>query len=156
MNSCLLVAKKYLEIANDQNISIGALKLNTLVYLSHGWSLALNNRPLIDDVIEAWHLGPVIPTLYESVRNSSSIPVKVEEIEGDTNQLKFIDVQLMLSAFEYYKHLSITDITTIAKKRDSPWHKRYMSINDWDSFEIGDDNIKDFFDREMAVRKLTG
>lgn len=34
-----------------------------LVYFAHGWNLAINQAPLIDDTIEAWPC-PVIPALY--------------------------------------------------------------------------------------------
>ena len=43
---------------------ISNLKMQKLCYLAQGWSLALLDRPLFDDAIQAWGLGPAIPPLF--------------------------------------------------------------------------------------------
>lgn len=43
---------------------ISNLKMQKLCYFAQGWSLALLGRPLFDDPIEAWALGPLIPSLW--------------------------------------------------------------------------------------------
>jgi uncharacterized phage-associated protein len=45
------------------------LKLQKLLYYAQGVHLALHNRPLFTDKIEAWQHGPVCPTVYRKYRD---------------------------------------------------------------------------------------
>lgn len=46
-----------------------------LAYLSHGYTLAIKDRPLFVENIEAWKYGPVIPALYEALRVYGGAPI---------------------------------------------------------------------------------
>jgi uncharacterized phage-associated protein len=48
----------------DVGDPITNLKLQKLLYYAQGWILALADRPLFDDRIEAWPHGPVVPPVY--------------------------------------------------------------------------------------------
>lgn len=52
-------------IIDRMNNNITTMKLEKLVYYSQAWSLAILNKPLFKNNIEAWTNGPVIPDLYE-------------------------------------------------------------------------------------------
>jgi uncharacterized phage-associated protein len=39
----------------------GGLQLQKLVYYAQAWHLVWNGRPLFDEAIDAWKLGPVVP-----------------------------------------------------------------------------------------------
>lgn len=41
-------------------VHVSPMKLQKLVYFAPGWYLALFNKPLIDERVEAWKFGPVI------------------------------------------------------------------------------------------------
>ena len=38
-----------------------------LVYLCHGWCLGFTGEALINEPVEAWTYGPVVPTVYHLV-----------------------------------------------------------------------------------------
>src|SRR5208282_4587731 len=60
-----------------ENLSrVDPLKLQKLVYFAHGWHLALRDQPLIDELVEAWDYGPVVPSLYHQFKRygNQSIP----------------------------------------------------------------------------------
>lgn len=61
MASALDVAKYILE----QQGEMTAMKLQKLVYYSQAWHAVWEEKPLFNDVIQAWINGPVVPTLYE-------------------------------------------------------------------------------------------
>ena len=44
------------------------LKLQKLVYYSQAWSLVWDDKPLFNEEIQAWANGPVVPRLYERLR----------------------------------------------------------------------------------------
>ena len=46
------------------------LKLQKLVYYAQAWSLALLNRPLFDEEVEAWAHGPVVESIFQRFKQS--------------------------------------------------------------------------------------
>lgn len=62
------VANFFIQKSLDTGIEVTPMKLLKLVYISHGWSLGLLNEPLIDEAVEAWTYGPVIPSLYQELK----------------------------------------------------------------------------------------
>lgn len=44
--------------------AIGRVRIQQLLYYAQGWSLAWRQKPLFEDEIEAWDIGPVIPEIY--------------------------------------------------------------------------------------------
>ncbi|WP_208932366.1 Panacea domain-containing protein [[Haemophilus] ducreyi] len=46
---------------------ISNLKIQKLVYYAQGFSLAINNKPLFSEKIQAWTHGPVTPELYNKM-----------------------------------------------------------------------------------------
>lgn len=49
------------------------LKLQKLLYYCNAWSLALRNRPVFTDQIEAWKHGPVVSSIYPFHRRDASV-----------------------------------------------------------------------------------
>jgi len=73
--SATAVANDFLKIASDNASPLTSMKLQKLVYFSHGWSLALAGDPLIFNRIEAWDYGPVIPDLYQDFKRYGNEPI---------------------------------------------------------------------------------
>lgn len=64
------VANLFIDIARENKTKLDQMKLQKLVYISHGWFLALSQgRPLIEDEVCAWKYGPVLPILYDEFKN---------------------------------------------------------------------------------------
>ena len=62
---------------------ISPLRLQKLVYICHGWYLALRNAELVDDeYAEAWEHGPVFPSLYHEFKDFGAKPItrKAQEL----------------------------------------------------------------------------
>ena len=62
------IANCFIRRAKNDHESMSIMRVLKLVYMAHGWTLAVLNRPLIMDRIEAWEYGPVIPTVYYAFR----------------------------------------------------------------------------------------
>ncbi|MDC4872757.1 DUF4065 domain-containing protein, partial [Acinetobacter baumannii] len=85
MKSALQVANKIIESGKNKNPPqyYTPMQLLKLVYIAHGWMLALFNRPLFNEKVEAWKYGPVIPELYEAVKHYKANPVKELSVNSD-------------------------------------------------------------------------
>jgi uncharacterized phage-associated protein len=70
-----LIAKNMLELGVRDGAPIDPMKIQKLVYLSHGWNLAFYSSPLISQQVEAWRYGPVISELYYEFRTFRAGPI---------------------------------------------------------------------------------
>ena len=65
---------------------ISPLKLQKLVYISHGWHMALYDDVLVDDeFVEAWRYGPVFPSLYHEFKEYGADPITREGTDLDSD-----------------------------------------------------------------------
>ena len=64
--SAIAIANFFLDIAKGEEVGLTPLKIQKLVYISHGWHLGLTDgEPLVtDEYVEAWKYGPVYPSVY--------------------------------------------------------------------------------------------
>ena len=55
------------------------VQLQTLVYFAHAGLLAIHHRPLVRQEYQAWRFGPVLPDLYDSVRQhgANTVPYAI-------------------------------------------------------------------------------
>ena len=122
------VANRFIEFARSQGKDIRSIsKLTKLVYIAHGYLLAVEDRPLVKDKVEAWPYGPVIPHLYNTFRRTPPVPEPLQpkqvescnEFDDDTVQ-SFIE-----QVYRSYGRFSLDDLSQITHRKGSPWDKVY-------------------------------
>ena len=75
------IANFFLGLAQKEQVELTPLKLQKLLYFAHGWHLVLDSDgdPLLDEDIEAWKYGPVVPSIYHKFKefrnNPETIPL---------------------------------------------------------------------------------
>lgn len=75
------IANFYVQRSLREKRPIDHMKLQKLIYFSHGYYLAatgLNGgepQPLIDEFFEVWPYGPVCPSVYESFKEYGKEPI---------------------------------------------------------------------------------
>lgn len=138
--SCLDVANYFLCLANeDVGDSISNLKLQKLVYYSQGFSLALRDKPLFNEQIEAWAHGPAIPELYHKYKNYGANAIdKPENVDftkyGD-------DVKSLLNqVYEEYGQFSAWKLREMSHEEE-PWKRGNARADK----VINNDDLKAFF-----------
>lgn len=94
MLTCFDAANYFLaQIDEDAGDLISNLKLQKLVYYAQGFHLAMFDKPLFSEPIEAWAHGPVVPVLYHNFKpyGSNSIPrpecIDFSIYDGDTREM---------------------------------------------------------------------
>lgn len=45
------------------------MQIQKLVFTAHGWNLAVNNQPLVEEPALAWDNGPVFPSIWDHIRD---------------------------------------------------------------------------------------
>ncbi len=127
--SSAAIANYILDRADRDRAPIDHMKLQKLVYLAHGWHLAVTGQPLIQDKIEAWQYGPVIPSLYHEFKECGSNPIKGRAREYDANY-EFTEAKADLPAetaavlekvWNTYKELDAIDLSSLTHQAGTPW-----------------------------------
>jgi uncharacterized phage-associated protein len=99
MHSPLAIANEFLRRAKSDGRRLTQMQLQKLVYLAHGWCLAVTGEPLIEDEFEAWEFGPVERKLYQALRRYGSGPVSRPIRWGDDSPFAD-DLDFTEDAFE--------------------------------------------------------
>lgn len=119
------IAGYFIEKSNRESAPLSVLQLIKLVYISHGWNLALNDTPLISDKIEAWKYGPVMPSLHslfewQNLRKDDLVKnILIEE----TVCIKPIHRILLNKVYVKYRNVSGDELTKLMHQEDTPWYK---------------------------------
>ncbi len=82
------VANWFIERAAQEGEYLTQLKLQKLVYMAHGWNLALLGKPLISENIEAWKWGPVIRYAIPRFRE---LRCNADNVQGPRSDCKISD-----------------------------------------------------------------
>lgn len=147
MYSSKIIAKAFLELAFQESIAVTPMKLQKLVYFAHGWNLALNNEPLISDVVEAWQYGPVIRPVYFEYRKYRN--ENLTSLGKDTQVLPTLDSkakEIVEETWETYKNYSALTLSVITHEEGSPWDQVVDSCGWEDKPKISNELIKEFFE----------
>lgn len=121
-NDVRVVANRFLELAERDHVFLTPLKLQKLVYLAHGWSLVLRGKPLINQRIEAWRYGPVIPTLYHEFKEFRGSAIQRKANTTDELQpLSTEATRLIDAVWGKYKSYSATQLSALTHEPGSAW-----------------------------------
>ena len=117
------IANWFIRRAERDERSMSIMQILKLVYMAHGWTLAVLDRPLILDRIEAWEYGPVIPAVYHAFRpqgiyNLSPFHMHEREIEPEIDEL-------LEEVYDLYKESSAGQLSRLTHVKGGPWHQTY-------------------------------
>ena len=101
------------------------LQVMKLSYIAHGFTLALKDKPLIDDDVEAWQFGPVIRRIYNKLpggarKITQPLLDAPAEIEG-------ADKAILDGVFNKYGSRSGLALSSLTHSKGSPWAKTWQA-----------------------------
>jgi len=117
------------------------MKLQKLVYVTHGWNLAITGNPLISDDVQAWQYGPVIPILYSEFRScgrnamtdhATDIKIAEEDLSFsfETPRVDEDDChtrELAQKIWAKYGAYTGPQLSNLTHMPDTPWDKVYKA-----------------------------
>ncbi|MDP9961861.1 Panacea domain-containing protein [Chryseobacterium lathyri] len=126
MYNCFDIAKQFLKYAKEEGIDVEPMKLLKLTYIAHGWHLGFYSKPLINNTIEAWKFGPVIPDLYHITKRFGFSNVDYDTISmRSSNKLSENEEKFIKVIWENYKQFSGLDLSTKTHLKGTPWFEVY-------------------------------
>mgnify|MGYP002624756445 FL=1 len=121
------IASFYIQLLNSiPDNYIDNLKLNKLLYYSQAWSLVKFSKPLFEDEIQAWDLGPVIPDVYHIYKCCGKNPIiEPEETFAESN-LSSEEVELLIDVYRTYGKYTGWALKEMTHRPGGPWAQVYQ------------------------------
>ena len=161
MYSAKAIANYFLDKGDEDQIAISPMKLIKLVYIAHGWYLAFTDDPLIDDYVEAWTYGPVIPSLYQAFKRYGSFPIHgrarerrgikriTASIEDVHDHPSFPIKPFLDKVWDEYKSFTAAELSSLTHTEDTPWYwtLKYHGLG----YVIDDGLIREYYVRRKRA-----
>ncbi|SDJ95760.1 Uncharacterized phage-associated protein [Pedobacter sp. ok626] len=126
MESALGIASHFIEKSFQEDIRLTNMQLQKMVYIANGFYLALKEKPLVNENVEAWSYGPVIRPLYDSLRvfGSGRITNNLLSLYSSPVNLSDSDIKAVLEfTWKACKDKDGIQLSNWSHKEDSPWTK---------------------------------
>jgi uncharacterized phage-associated protein len=136
------------------------MKLQKLLYLSHGYYLATTTTPWIDEAFEAWDYGPVVPSIYHEFKRFGSSSIgrgarctalihepsgfRWETPEGATDH-DDIGGQVVNWVLNTYGGKSAIYLSELTHKVGSPWEVIRQNTGNARNQDIPNEAIREYF-----------
>lgn len=124
--SAKVIANEFIQKAIDEGRGLSQMQVQKLIFIAHGYSLAILDRPLVSDSIHAWRHGPVVKNLWAAwpyfgpAPKATLLPVGESLIppskRDDTNEIGIID-----AVWNTYGHMSGEELSRLTHQDGSPW-----------------------------------
>lgn len=133
------------EKAREEGIALSPMKAIKLVYFCHAWYLGFCSKPLLDEPVQAWKFGAVVPSLYHALKiyGAGDIQYPILKNQSDhyldiylnnnqaINKAEFVSTKgltdeerrVIDSVWNGYKNLDATDLSGIMHRKGTPWYK---------------------------------
>ncbi|WP_431213380.1 Panacea domain-containing protein [Puia sp. P3] len=85
MENPLAIANYFIRKSIDSGEELTSMKLIKLVYISHGFYLALTGNSLLNEAVQAWKYGPVVKSVYQETKKYGSGPVTAYFVDSANN-----------------------------------------------------------------------
>jgi uncharacterized phage-associated protein len=132
------IANYFLKVAKEEEIPLTQMKLQKLVYYSHGWHLGIIGPPLLDEQVQAWSFGPVIRSLYNEFREFGATNIdrlaeameftgkwtmtfRVPTLEDCPDKDSAFIKAFLSRIWNVYKNYSATQLTNMTHAEGTPW-----------------------------------
>lgn len=122
---------------------VETLKIQKLMYYCNAWSLALRDRPMFADEIQAWKHGPVVASLYPYHRGSALIN---EWPFGSGANVSKNDSELAQQVIEIYGGRTGWALRELTHT-ESPWKDAWLDSEQGRvrGFEISHGTMRDYY-----------
>lgn len=140
MKSCFDVADLFLSWANRDGDLISNLKMQKLLYYAQAWHLVHFDKPIFDELIEAWEFGPVIPIAYKVFKKFGSGPIEYKTEGAESEKFSKKQIELLETCYDSFIKFSAHELVNMTHF-ESPWKNAYEN----NASEIDYKAMKDYY-----------
>ena len=131
------IAEEFVRLAAADGAAFSQVHLQELVYIAHGWCLALTGQPLTGDRPEAMEHGPEYRRLANAlVRSGIRAVTRVEIVGAALSETKLDAVSvdanfhpdelaIVAQVYTHYGHLRPSELAQLTRADDTPWARVY-------------------------------
>lgn len=157
------VANFLLDLADREGRAITPMKLQKLLYFAHGWHLALTEEPLLNEQIEAWKWGPVVPSIYHEFKEFGAGPIedsRVCRIKRAKGRVRLVPIEIgdsgisssrakavIRRVWKVFKRYTALQLSNMTHQPGTPWREVWDGMGPQKKMgkDIPDDTIRDYF-----------
>ena len=115
------IANDFIRLAADNNRILSIMMLLKLVYIAHGWTLALRDNALITDYAQAWQHGPVVPSVYFAFRPFGvHVPKEFDLMESSEDRK---DKSIIEQTYSLYGDMTAFALSKLTHIEGGPWDR---------------------------------
>lgn len=127
--------------------AITHLKLQKIVYYAQAWHIALKNKPLFKERIEAWIHGPVCPELYDYYKEYGF--EEIDPVSSKSVSINDKDTKEVLDfVWELYGNRSGKFLEQLTHQED-PWLNARGTLGEYirSNNEISHESMYEYFSK---------
>ena len=117
------IANFYINLANNiSDEDMTNIKVNKMIYFAQAWSLLRLKRPLFEEDIEAWPLGPVVPNVYQTFKPCGR--ERIRDVSDDSYSEDIFsteDLELLIDVAREYGQYTAGRLVDITHESGDPW-----------------------------------
>jgi uncharacterized phage-associated protein len=159
MEKSLTIANYFIKKAMQTGAELTPMKLIKLVYIANGWYLALKKEPLIDENVEAWKFGPVVPTVYYQFRKFYKGQIDsyyTDSLTGTTPMpVDAALIQFLDRIWQVYGKYNGMQLSALTHQQGTPWFEvwHHQGGNIRNSVVIGSEIIREHYLQKMTTNQ---
>lgn len=131
------IANEIIDLARADGRLLNQLQIQNLVYISHGWCLAITGQPLTGDRPEALEYGPAYRRLSDAFASCGVNPVTrligqselyrdlyIRSDDGPAkSELDHSERSILRKTYQSYGGLSAADLFAVTRRGETPWKR---------------------------------
>lgn len=128
-----VVANTILNLAHAEGRTLTQMQVHKLVFIAHGYTLAVLGRPLMYNTVHAWRKGPVVRKLWQhwGERGTQPIDQELPVAQGEPDLTHDYEaLEVIRSVWALYGSMDGLELSRLTHRAGSPWWQTYGLPND--------------------------
>ncbi|EQC44971.1 PF13274 family protein [Bacteriovorax sp. BSW11_IV] len=152
MYSVLDIAIYFLNRSIDEKKYLTPIQVMKLCYFAHGYKLAIDNQPLVDEVVQAWKYGPVFKDLYQVLKIYGNRRItKLPDVLSYGEEIDADDSEILDAVYESLSDMDGMDISDLTHEEGTPWSVVWESEGKNSRYALIENSlIKSYFEKVLG------
>lgn len=149
MYPSLAIANFFIKKSLEESIPLTSPKVIKLTYIAHGYVMAMEQKVLVSDVVEAWEYGPMFSRLFHALKRfgNDKITHLCSMVDGERMFIPEVNGSVALDILERvwdsYKDYTVLQLGSMTNAEGTPWAETMkLGIN---AIVIPNDLIKRYY-----------